>query len=460
MKTLILISLLSVFSLGCQRDKSDTKYPAPPPATPAQSAPAPKSQIEKTSPAPAPSINKDKNDSAVTDDSGQRRSDSSRYLRVGNNYESGGRDLTQIGNDDNYDIPAVPRSERPMDEALPLAPPPPAAVIDPLPSTTPARTTTRRPAPRAKRVLREKQTEQQRRGPVRRGRSENLETAIYLPSIVGTPAERFAHNNFDPLIQELKLSQPINDQPIYWDTESIQPPVLKAVFALGYMDEYDKTKAGLEYRDLDYGKDYSLDPMFASLILRTLTKPCAGNLQLCGFTVTDNQGISQTLMKTIFYPEFGPQKIEIKILHPAAYNAENWRNINPKDQSNLSKQTSDKLKEALQESDLVIYAGHSRFGYGPDFDPIKIKGDNWDREYYKKDGGLLIKTLRILKNPENQLKSLAVLSCSSSSHFGNRLRSIKDLDLELSKEDLVMEDQVVLGLRKMDYWLRTGSLKE
>lgn len=172
-------------------------------------------------------------------------------------------------------------------------------------------------------------------------------------------------------------------------------------------------------------------------MLETLTKPCPVDkkyVQTCGFKRSDDD--ADLITKTIMGIDQKPKKIEIRITSPA-YSMDDNENRSSDKQKILTAQTNKKFQNALINSDVVFYAGHSRKKGGPDFGPAERhleEGEyhvNYDW-YAQHRPGMKMMTEALAKRDPNKSLIYGMFSCDSKNGFSDDLKFSKNTGTILS----------------------------
>lgn len=103
------------------------------------------------------------------------------------------------------------------------------------------------------------------------------------------------------------------------------------------------------------------------------------------------------------------------------------RGVQKENQTLLSRQLEESFLASLKSSEMVLYLGHSRFGYGPDFFPPQLLGNKRvSQSHYEQLSRRRQSSLDFyfLQNSEQiQAKVIGFFSCDSNNHFLEKLRA-------------------------------------
>jgi len=177
--------------------------------------------------------------------------------------------------------------------------------------------------------------------------------------------------------------------------------------------------------------DIVLDGQKSDELISTLTFPCLDEKsKLCGFI--EKQQNPTKLQKDNL----------IITIYSSSISSSNQYNLQSNEQKIKSLLTMQAFIQALQIEQFVIYAGHSRFGGGPDFSiPHLNKNEDIDKDYYQSKTPGLNLILNSIKN--SKLLKLALLSCDSKNHFETQIHKANPkLFLDLA-QDLIYPDDLV-----------------
>lgn len=265
------------------------------------------------------------------------------------------------------------------------------------------------------------------------------------PAVDGSPAMAWLQYNVDPLFAQLASGGAVSQSPTR--------PV-RVTLAIGYMDGFHKKS--LNYDGVDYGKNAAVDPFLRAAAEDVVTRPCQGRVQLCGFSLVSANDVS-TLYRRV---GAGGVAQEIRLVSGA---------ISPRHDDNIGRRAGEQtlrteraravFAKSFQDSDFVLYVGHSRKGGGPDFAPPRLKNSDVDYPAYqvKREGAHLL--LDALAAQGRRTRALALLSCDSTSHFLNEIRQAgPDLQIVTVRGNIRGENLLAGALGAADLFLRQGQL--
>jgi hypothetical protein len=162
-----------------------------------------------------------------------------------------------------------------------------------------------------------------------------------------------------------------------------------------------------------------------------LQQKCQGQIQVCGFKVTEKNEMITRLQKTI---EGRPVSVHIFTSSLTSYEALNM-DVNEKywDQKKHSKQVKEHFYRELINSDVVFYGGHSRLGAGPGFE-----GQSYAQIAFNFVFRLPLQPmLKALAAGPSRLKILGLFSCNSNKYYRQDIERVNpSLSLILSHEDI------------------------
>jgi hypothetical protein len=204
---------------------------------------------------------------------------------------------------------------------------------------------------------------------------------------------------------------------------------MKLIMGLGYYDFSEGEPFRFTYRPdgqtetktYDFGMNATIDIAYEIMYRRLLTEPCRGQLELCGFT-EETKGVYS---KTVQDPEGDPIRAVIEI-RDSSVSPSHSDNIGPlKDQQVLkSATTTEWFFNSIQNSDFVVYNGHSRKGGGPDFNPPKLLASlHVNYPWYAAHKPGLSKILKALRSPSKPA-ALLLMSCNSEKLFAQPLAKV------------------------------------
>lgn len=199
-------------------------------------------------------------------------------------------------------------------------------------------------------------------------------------------------------------------------------------------------KISIFYGYIDQRPDSNtLDPIRAQEMLTNLTQPCFDSQALCGFVLVD--GYEQNRWVLQKYTEL--QTIEILLIN-SAISEDDSSNQGQQLQMDISSRNEFLFLQELQNSDFVLYQGHSRYGFGPDFNPPIINSiGNIRKNYYLNSQQKNIsKLLSNLRNRPDKIGAIGIFSCDSQKHFSNQIQLTKKSELTLLTSKISYSSQL------------------
>lgn len=183
--------------------------------------------------------------------------------------------------------------------------------------------------------------------------------------------------------------------------------------------------------------DFVIDAQEAQILVSVLTTDCEDREVVCGFS-EDSQHENS----------FVKGSIRINLYHSSITNSDlTNRTEYLSQQLQQSQFVKNQFISALNSSGDVLYVGHSRYGYGPDFSMAILNQGVFDKaQYLKRIPERLTEIQSWLSS--SQARSLTLISCSSQSHFSS-LSRLK------SKTKLQLVDSVLQPSQARDYLKKT-----
>lgn len=151
-----------------------------------------------------------------------------------------------------------------------------------------------------------------------------------------------------------------------------------------------------------------------------LSKPCPSDsdIQTCGFQQDPQE--SDLFVKSVIWPDGSAKKVEVRLANSSISYDDRFNQRSPL-QPAKSKETRQKFIKAAAETDVLIYSGHSRYGYGPDFFR-QIGGHDF---YQKNPQGFLDLKQGLSQRKGNGPAIVSLASCDSRKYFGSLLGPLK-----------------------------------
>lgn len=280
-----------------------------------------------------------------------------------------------------------------------------------------------------------------------RGQTKPAPVADFeAPEYDKSPAYAWMYHTLNPFVKLLGKGEP---------APKALPNKMRIMFAIGYFDGYhDKP---LIYRDENYGRHANVDPWLRIAVDKIITRSCAGqgNSQLCGFELESTNG-----MESVYTREGYDSTIQEIHLVSAGETTSYDENSTSSTQGEASRQAARLFAQSFDNSDLVIYVGHSRAGGGPDFFMPRLNNAghvDYDSYLRRREGERMV--VEALRKPSRRARALALMSCDSSDHFlGSIRRNAPDMQVATINGVIGQEYQLNGGLAALDLYLRRGSL--
>lgn len=188
---------------------------------------------------------------------------------------------------------------------------------------------------------------------------------------------------------------------------------LKIVAAMGYFDSPPL--------DVIYSTTVS------SAMIRSLKARCRPGVYACGFRRSpDNTNRYVKYVKDL-NGKYIPAIVDFTV--PLLSNSDKYNRSKPVEQKQRSEAAAKTFFDAIRRGeDVVIYAGHSRDGGGPDFNPSVLTSNKLETDYdwyHKNKPGLkaLKAALRDSTNRGTPPNLFASFSCLSRDHFYKTLKA-------------------------------------
>lgn len=168
----------------------------------------------------------------------------------------------------------------------------------------------------------------------------------------------------------------------------------------------------------DAREDHVADPMYKSMYVDIITAVCDKTkvTELCGFSRDPDD--ADIFTKTITRANGKSEVIKLKMKN-AAVTDSNRTNMGAKksEQDKRSKEFEDSFLNDLQNDDVVLYNGHSRYGTGPAYKPMG--SEDWKDAVNNKP--TLNRMIQTLKTAKKTPGIIGMISCDSESHYGKAL---------------------------------------
>jgi hypothetical protein len=171
-------------------------------------------------------------------------------------------------------------------------------------------------------------------------------------------------------------------------------------------------------------KNFALDGILASTLEKYLTSPCLTSEMnfVCGFSkiAADQSKYS----KNVTWTDQTQRKVEVDLQFPALTisDLENRKLLSA--QNTNSENVRQNFFTALKTLDVVIYDGHARYGWGPDFFPEKMLNrlESDDKFYQKNLKGIKDLVNALDARTDGPLPFLVLNSCLSEQYMHDYLQ--------------------------------------
>lgn len=188
--------------------------------------------------------------------------------------------------------------------------------------------------------------------------------------------------------------------------------------------------------------------------IQRITSPCTGEKMACGFVRSAHDADLFTKPVTLA----GHVRTARVFVVNSAVGTDDEENLGDPFQKWKSAHARLVFLDGLQNADVVLYDGHSRFGGGPDFRSPILAGDGTvDPDAYRTErAGLkrmiasLEESLAARADRFGRLKLLGLFSCSSSQLFNHQLRRVYQGGLIASQQLMYYSDALSLSLTALD----------
>ena len=216
--------------------------------------------------------------------------------------------------------------------------------------------------------------------------------------------------------------------------------------SIGYVDHSEP--GGLQMGEKDLGPNYVLDQFGHRALRQVLTLPCFNNLKACGFTYEKDESDSNTSFLTKFVIYRGKPKLLKIVLSSPSVSPSNRDNVEQFKDLQLRKSLRSEFLffDAFRMSDINIYMGHARKGYGADFSPPLLFADGTPNyPQYEKERINYHKMLSTLDLDDNEPFAIGLLACFSKQLFMPGVSQRVDASLLLSSNGLIRFEHMLVG---------------
>lgn len=244
-----------------------------------------------------------------------------------------------------------------------------------------------------------------------------------------SPAVDFLQSKLDAYSRELALLRPSTAGCRAAYSKLYTTDTLTISVFFGFIDSRDTTLV--------------LDGPFERAVIRHLTKDCPRNYDACGFTIA--RADSSILNKIVLTKSGSKTGISISLLNSSVsedYSACVTRLAG--EQKVKSQMVTDEYLTALSRDDVVLYAGHSRYGTGPGFRPLPSFSTAGVAMFLQRP--LLSRMIDTLKNSVRQPALIGILSCRSREYYAGRIHSAAPSSALLVTSGITTHENDVLGL--------------
>jgi hypothetical protein len=164
---------------------------------------------------------------------------------------------------------------------------------------------------------------------------------------------------------------------------------------------------------LDTPSGHFLDISSARAITEFLTSPCRASFGACGFE--REPGKEVVLAKRI---ERG--LVRIRVAHSSIAERMDERDA-LREQHARAAVVENEFRSSLGRDDIVVYAGHARFGTGPGFSTVPTFSSAWVSTYILQPP--IVSFAEHLASSEKTPTILALLGCNTERYYGRTLRA-------------------------------------
>ena len=202
---------------------------------------------------------------------------------------------------------------------------------------------------------------------------------------------------------------------------------------------YQSVKVSIFYGYIDQRPDRNtLDFTRSQEILNLLTRPCPTGHVLCGFQIISEETLKWNLVKS-----YKGRSIELLLVSSSLSEDDHWNRENPHQQE-VSLRNESLFQKELWYSDVLMYQGHSRFGYGPDFFPPALKSSGEvDKFFYQQHRQKSIYQIAdYLRSRAVKMPAFGIFSCDSKIHFKKLLQPLQQVDHLLMTKNIVYSSQL------------------
>jgi hypothetical protein len=195
---------------------------------------------------------------------------------------------------------------------------------------------------------------------------------------------------------------------------------------------------------MDTADGHLLDRAAKDALVAHLTGECPANYHACGFVAAGPAADPET---TRLERDAGGQKIALELYGSSlSEHVEQLASVQPR-QEQRSKRIRERFLDAVQQDDVILYVGHSRFGTGPSFHYISPLSRRWFATY--STAPTLTAMLERLEQATAPPKMLGLFSCSSERYYAKRVHSAAPKTALLVTNGLALFDALVLQATNM-----------
>lgn len=203
----------------------------------------------------------------------------------------------------------------------------------------------------------------------------------------------------------------------------------------------DQIQISIYFGYIDQRPDnFTLDPKHSQDLLKLMSSPCTNSNQVvCGFSLIQDFEKNRYLLEKYFMGK----NFQIQLISSSISENDDL-NSKSSEQFQVSSRNFDLFSRSLQKDDVVLYQGHSRYGYGPDFlNPVLDENGFTNKEFYSMSGFKTRSVLTtVLNERRDRLPVLGMFSCDSDKHFSGMLRSLKKTDFLMLTRDITYSSQL------------------
>ncbi|MBI3548844.1 MAG: hypothetical protein HY078_07390 [Elusimicrobia bacterium] len=216
-------------------------------------------------------------------------------------------------------------------------------------------------------------------------------------------------------------------------------PVVRIDWFSGYFDVENRTEDAVERHALR----------------GLLQRRCDGRHSVCGFRMTQSNGVFDTFERTVRRRNGSTQRFVTRLFH-SSQTDDNAANSTSREQRERSERIRQEFRDALAgNAHMVIYSGHSRLGGGPDFQPPRLHKNHVDYPWYVRNRPGFNLMTNALRERVTPLFFLGLFSCDSLQHFAGGIGR-RNVQHALVSEIPIANEGYYHSLASIDSVIATG----